>query len=112
MLRLLIYAVTGICLSFLTRLSSADATAPGFVQLKLQRRDSSDTRKRSTPVEVGLAHSGAVYFIPFTLGTPPQPLWGIVDTGSSDVIVQTNLSDYCRSSASQAELCNDYGTCK
>ncbi|KAH6670510.1 aspartic peptidase domain-containing protein [Halenospora varia] len=47
------------------------------------------------PLENHHTPVGAYYSVNFTLGTPPQTFFGNVDTGSSDILVETTTSDFC-----------------
>jgi hypothetical protein len=51
--------------------------------------------------------TGGGYYTEVSLGTPPQPVTLILDTGSSDVWVLDSHADLCRSPALQAR----YGDC-
>jgi hypothetical protein len=50
-----------------------------------------------------------VLVVSITLGTPPKALIVQLDTGSSDLVVETDSSNYC---ALESAICNITGTCK
>ncbi|KAL2015111.1 hypothetical protein VTK56DRAFT_6298 [Thermocarpiscus australiensis] len=66
-----------------------------------------DRRKRDA-VSVGLDNEDTLYFINATIGTPPRPLRLHLDTGSSDLWVNTPSSDLCRSASQQCDFAGTY----
>ncbi|KFY67797.1 hypothetical protein V497_00209 [Pseudogymnoascus sp. VKM F-4516 (FW-969)] len=88
-------------------LASADALTllparanPNVVGFGINRRDSSPY---STQIYNYFA--GFDYTINITIGSPPQPVMVVVDTGSSNLIVNSPQSDFC-----QAGNCTQYGS--
>ncbi|KFZ02811.1 hypothetical protein V502_11493 [Pseudogymnoascus sp. VKM F-4520 (FW-2644)] len=88
-------------------LASADALTlrparanPNVVGYGINRRD---TSPYSTPVYNYFA--GFDYTINITVGNPPQPVMVVVDTGSSNLILNSPQSDFC-----QAGNCTQYGS--
>ena len=49
------------------------------------------------------------WVLSISLGTPPRTMYVQLDTGSSDLVVETNSSDYC---TSNPNICSVIGTCK
>ncbi|KAL8791463.1 MAG: hypothetical protein Q9213_000080 [Squamulea squamosa] len=87
--------------------------SPSTVSLKTQRRQirrpvNGDLIRRTEPVPETLDNQGVAYTARISLGTPPQEFIVIVDTGSSDLWVNTLDSDLC--SYQGADLCGDAGT--
>jgi hypothetical protein len=50
-----------------------------------------------------------VFAVSISLGTPPKALMVQLDTGSSDLVVETDSSIYC---SLERAICNLTGTCK
>jgi hypothetical protein len=48
------------------------------------------------------------WILSISLGTPPRTMYVQLDTGSSDLVVETDSSDYCTSNPS---FCSVIGTC-
>ncbi|KAK4190403.1 putative aspartic-type endopeptidase opsB, partial [Podospora australis] len=69
------------------------------------RRDK--LRRRGT-VNVGLDNEETLYFINATVGTPPRPLRLHLDTGSSDLWVNTPASDLCEESSNPCRYAGTY----
>jgi len=49
------------------------------------------------------------WVLSISLGTPPKTMYVQLDTGSSDLVVETDSSDYCKSNPN---ICSLVGTCK
>lgn len=100
-------------------LEESDAT---LFQLDIQRKDIADPvsrdkirrnqrelRKRGTAtVSETLDNEQTLYFANVTIGTPAQSLRMHIDTGSSDLWVNTDSSSLCSNSKTAAE-CTAYG---
>jgi hypothetical protein len=67
-------------------------------------------RKRAGEVETADTNRNLLYTIQLELGTPPQLTNVQVDTGSSDLVVETPSSDIC--SAGVPNPCSNFGACK
>jgi hypothetical protein len=50
-----------------------------------------------------------LYIIPLAIGTPPQMVMVQLDTGSSDLVVETSSSNIC--SAPAPNPCTNFGSC-
>lgn len=92
--------------------TSDDGSSPRVVSLTTQRRAFSDPvrrdrlRRRDT-VTASLSNQETLYFVNVTLGTPPQQFLIQLDTGSSDLWVNTPSSALCMQ---RDEPCADAGT--
>jgi hypothetical protein len=51
-----------------------------------------------------------LYVVQLSIGTPPQTVMVQLDTGSSDLVVETDSSDIC--SAAPPNPCTNLGACK
>ncbi|KAL8771327.1 MAG: hypothetical protein Q9209_003232 [Squamulea sp. 1 TL-2023] len=85
-------------------------SSPSTVSLKTQRRHierpvNGNIIRRTEPVPETLDNRGVAYTARLSLGTPPQEFIVIVDTGSSDLWVNTLDSEFC-----SYGLCGDAGT--
>ena len=91
---------------------TSDTPAPKVVGMTTQRRAISDPlshdriRRRGT-VESTLSNQETLYFADMAIGTPPQPLRLHLDTGSSDLWVNSAGSRLCESAT---KPCNFAGT--
>jgi hypothetical protein len=59
--------------------------------------------------EIPLNNELIVYTVTLMLGTPPRATRVKLDTGSSDLVVETDSSDLC---TSRPTVCSGRGTCK
>lgn len=55
-------------------------------------------------------HTSLLYLIELVFGTPPQQTFVQLDTGSSDLIVETPSSDIC--SVAPPNPCTNFGACR
>lgn len=55
--------------------------------------------------------SGGGYYAKFDVGTPPQELSFLLDTGSSDTWVNSDDTDLCNDPELQAQIGSCYATC-
>jgi hypothetical protein len=93
-------------ISSISALSLAPRSAsPRVVQLATTRKpvhpvehDAKRLRRRDGTVTVSLDNEETLYFADCTLGTPAQSLRLHIDTGSSDLWVNSANSSYCQSS--------------
>ncbi|KAJ6444700.1 candidapepsin-4 precursor [Purpureocillium lavendulum] len=87
--------------------------APRVMHLDLQRAHIRDPathdklRKRARTVNGTLDNMETLYFLNISLGTPPQQLRMHLDTGSSDLWVNTDISLFCSQNDTP---CNSSGT--
>ncbi|OAA58886.1 candidapepsin-4 precursor [Cordyceps fumosorosea ARSEF 2679] len=89
---------------------------PRVVRLPLQRRDIPDPAahdrqrimRREGTIQAELNNLKTLYFFNATLGTPPQNLRLHLDTGSSDLWVNTASSALCQSSNQPCQLSGAY----
>jgi hypothetical protein len=70
------------------------------------------TRKRQGTVETPDINyqTELLYIVELLIGTPPQPMYVQLDTGSSDLVVETDVSDIC--STAPPNPCTNFGACK
>lgn len=78
----------------------------GFVSLPFRRR--SGLESRSGTVQNTLSYGQFTYNVDITLGTPPQTITVQLDTGSSDLVVNSPISDICNTTPSD---CGTKATC-
>jgi Eukaryotic aspartyl protease len=84
---------------------------PSIVSFPFERSlgiPASRNRRRGT-VETPLNNEQLVYTVNLMLGTPPQQTRVQLDTGSSDLVVETDSSNLC---ASQPVVCTSRGACE
>lgn len=87
---------------------------PAILKIPLQKitPQASSLRKRQGTVEgpdVNYQKS-LLYVIELLIGTPPQSTFVQLDTGSSDLIVETDSNNLC--SAAPPNPCTNFGACK
>ncbi|KAJ6024515.1 hypothetical protein N7540_005312 [Penicillium herquei] len=87
---------------------------PAVVGFDIKRKDIPNPiardqarRKRADTVSVTLQNEEYIYLCNVTLGTPEQTIYLVLDTGSSDLWVNTPNSTFCEENSS---ACNYYGT--
>ncbi|KAH6850071.1 aspartic peptidase domain-containing protein [Chaetomium sp. MPI-CAGE-AT-0009] len=86
---------------------------PRVLGLETQRRASRnpthrDKLRKRDALEVGLDNEETLYFINATVGTPPSPVRLHIDTGSSDLWVNTPSSSLCTSRGSPCAYAGTY----
>jgi hypothetical protein len=86
---------------------------PSVVALPFKRNAGHATsnyrRRGSGEVEAALNNEPSLYTVDITLGTPPQRTRVQIDTGSSDLVVETTKSNLCKEDPT---VCSDRGACK
>ncbi|KAJ9618525.1 hypothetical protein H2204_013009 [Knufia peltigerae] len=98
-------ALTAAPLASSLAINSARSSSPRVVGMPIQRRHVSDPiahdrarlRRRSGTVLQDLDNEQSLYYANITLGTPQQALRLHIDTGSSDLWVNTASSSFCSS---------------
>ncbi|PHH71005.1 hypothetical protein CDD82_6798 [Ophiocordyceps australis] len=65
-------------------------------------------RRRSATVNATMENMETLYFVNITLGTPPQQLRVHLDTGSSDLWVNTPRSNLCKRNPSPCDFAGTY----
>jgi Eukaryotic aspartyl protease len=82
--------VLGSVISIVQALELAKRENPSVVNLSFEKRhdERSPLRKRANNGPVQTNPSGILrYYVNYTLGTPPQPVWAQLDTGSGNLVV-------------------------
>ncbi|KAF3770555.1 aspartic proteinase precursor [Cryphonectria parasitica EP155] len=88
--------------------------APRVVSIQTQRKTVTDPLKRDQlrrrgTVKATLENAETLYFINASIGTPAQPLRLHIDTGSSDLWVNTDSSSFCSQSQKPCAASGTYG---
>ena len=65
-------------------------------------------RRHKRSFDATLNNQGLVWTVELLLGTPPQTVQVQLDTGSSDLVVETDSSTLCKT---QPSVCSGQGTC-
>ncbi len=84
---------------------------PAVVSIQLERSigNSVSRYQKRQFVESVLDNEGFVYTVTLLLGTPPQSIHVQLDTGSSDLVVETASSTLC---VFEPMVCSSHGVCK
>ncbi|KAK0732718.1 aspartic peptidase domain-containing protein [Apiosordaria backusii] len=90
-----------------------DGSGPRVVGMGIERRTPKnplhrDKLRRRGSVEVNLDNEETLYFINGTVGTPPRSLRLHLDTGSSDLWVNTPSSSLCSQSSAPCQFAGTY----
>jgi hypothetical protein len=86
---------------------------PAVVIIPLQKRSPQPSlRKRQGEVQVPDLNymTQLLYIVQLQIGTPPQTTFVQLDTGSSDLVVETDSSNIC--TASSPNPCTNFGACE
>ena len=84
----------------------------GVLKIPLQRQTPKVlSRKRQTVQAPDINYENSLlYIVELQIGTPPQSTFVQLDTGSSDLVVETPSSDIC--SANIPNPCTNFGSCQ
>lgn len=105
---------------FVPRAAAAQPTQPAVLHAGIQRKDVTNPlardrlrrrnalRKRAVGVQETLDNEQALYFANCSMGTPAQTLRLHVDTGSSDLWVNTPSSTQCQESDDPCSISGEY----
>ena len=90
--------------------------SPAVLSLPLKKRTPSPSSKRSLSKRQGEVQTPDInyntqllYLVELQIGTPPQSTYVQLDTGSSDLIVETPTSPTCL--RSPPNPCTNFGSC-
>ncbi len=90
--------------------------SPAVLLLPLKKRTTAPSPKRSLSKSQGEVQTPDVnyntrllYLVELQIGTPPQMTYVQLDTGSSDLIVETPTSNICQ--ANPPNPCTNFGSC-
>jgi hypothetical protein len=109
----------GVSLSFLgveaLRVEKRDS--PAVLSLPLKKRTPGPSSKRSLGKRQGEVETAdfnymtkLLYLVELQMGTPPQTTFVQLDTGSSDLVVETPNSNIC--TANPPNPCTNFGSCR
>lgn len=90
--------------------------SPAVLSLPLKKRTPAPSSKRSLSKRQGEVQTPDInyntqllYLVELQIGTPPQSTYVQLDTGSSDLIVETPSSHIC--TANTSNPCTNFGPC-
>ncbi|KUJ13564.1 acid protease [Mollisia scopiformis] len=112
----LIAAVASLSIFSVEALKLAKRDTPAVLKLDLQKRrsgtfaNSTLTKKRQGTVETPDINyqTQLLYIVQLQIGTPPQSTYVQLDTGSSDLVVETDSSNIC--SQAPPNPCTNFGS--
>jgi Eukaryotic aspartyl protease len=89
-----------------------ERSTPGVISVPITRSLTTNKGhpklKRITPSAI-LKFDGSIYTMAIAVGTPPQKMTVQLDTGSSDLILETPSSNICKKTPT---VCSSHGSCK